>query len=43
MAAKNMELQAKEKVCNTVKGQVDNLVSELEKMQSSVVKKEKGL
>lgn len=38
-----MELQSKEKVCVTIKSQVDNLVSELERMQSTVLKKEKGL
>lgn len=37
-----MELGSKDQVCSTIKGQVDSLVSELERMQQTVVKKEKG-
>ena len=38
-----LQLDSKEQVCVTIKSQVDNLVSELERMQQTVLKKEKSL
>ena len=37
-----LNLDAKEQVCVTIKGQVDNLVKELEHIQNNVLKKEKS-
>lgn len=36
-----MMLDSKNKMCETIKGQVDNLVAELEIMRQNVTKKEK--
>jgi len=38
-----LSVEAKEQVSATVRGQVDNLVKELEHMQHTVLKKEKSL
>ena len=38
-----LQVASQEQVCNTVKSQVDQLVSELERMRQTVVKKEKQL